>query len=161
MNARFIVHGMTPPSPFKVVDTKQEAKRVAAFSSNKLDWLCRQLEIGKKIDHEGWAMWEGCINGDPKCWAKMKKYNRHDIVLLKELYMLLSPWMRQPNANMWTENVVCPNPACGSKNLERRGLARNKTRMYQRFQCKECGTWARAVHSEAKKATVQTAMGGM
>jgi RNase_H superfamily len=157
LNARFIVHGMPPPSPFKVVDTKRATKRVAAFSSNKLDWLSQQLEIGKKLEHEGWPMWRGCMNGDMKMWAKMKHYNKHDVGLLTELYARLSPWLNQPNANMWSDldgEPICVNPACKGKNLQRRGIARNKTRMYIRFQCKDCGAWGRAAHSEKKKAKI-------
>lgn len=154
LNARFIVHGMTPPSPFKVIDTKRAVKQVAAFSSNKLDWLSSQLDIGRKLAHEGFAMWQGCMNGDRKAWAKMKKYNAHDITLLGKLYEKLSPWIKQPNANMWAEGSICPNPACNSANIVRRGLFRSKTRLYIRFCCKDCGSWGKAVHSERKKAEI-------
>jgi predicted RNA-binding Zn-ribbon protein involved in translation (DUF1610 family) len=151
INARFIVHGLRPPSPYKIIDTKRAVKQVAAFSSNKLDWLCQQLEIGKKIEHEGWAMWAGCMLGDAKKWQKMKKYNRHDITLLKQLYLKLAPWIRQPNMGMWSNEIVCVNPTCGSTAMERRGMSRSRTRVYQRYQCKQCGAWARSVYSEKGK----------
>ncbi len=38
-NARFIFHGMKPPSPYKSIDTKLVAKRSFNFNSNKLDDL--------------------------------------------------------------------------------------------------------------------------
>lgn len=144
LNARFIQHRFPPPSPYRIIDTKREIKRVAAFSSNKLEWLCRQLEIGEKIHHEGWPLWKGCMLGDKTCWRKMKKYNKHDIDLLKELYLLISPWINHHRGT----DITCTNPACASTNLERRGYQRNKTRIYQRFQCKDCGSWSRAVFSE-------------
>ena len=153
INARFIAHCMTPPSPYQVVDTLTELRRLAAFSSNKLDWICKQLDIGGKIVHQGWALWRGCMNGDEKCWKKMKKYNRHDIVLLKELYYALQPWLRQPSAGLWDPNAVCPNPACGSMDVTRQGLKRTRTRVYQQFKCKQCGSWGRTVKSEADKAS--------
>jgi uncharacterized protein YprB with RNaseH-like and TPR domain len=155
LNARFIYQRMTPPSPFRVVDTKRETKKVAAFSSNKLDWLCQQLEIGKKLEHEGWPMWKGCIEGDPKMWAKMKKYNAHDVDLLEQLYRGLSPWYKQSvNANLWAKGVVCPNPACGSSRLQARGVARNRTRAYRRFQCLDCGAWGRQTVDPTHRAKV-------
>ena len=148
INARFIAHGMTPPSPYKVVDTRVEASRVAAFSSNKLDWLCRQLEIGHKLEKpDGYQMWLDCIDGDVKAWARMKRYNRHDVVLLKQLYTMLSPWIKQPNANLWSDRSVCPNPACGSKNIQYRGTYLSEARRYRRFQCKDCGKWGHDTHS--------------
>lgn len=156
LNARFIYHGMKPPSPYKIIDTKREVKKVAAFSSNKLDWLSQQLEIGKKLEHEGWPMWRGCMNGDPRMWKKMKRYNKHDVKLLGELYAALAPWIKQPNAGMWAKDneVVCPNPACGSDKIQRRGLQRQKTRMYIRYVCTECGSWGRAPHAEKKRSGI-------
>jgi hypothetical protein len=159
LTARFIAHGMKPPSPYKIVDTKRGLKSVSRFSSNKLDWIGQQLEIGKKIDTGGWNLWLGCMAGDKKSWAKMKKYNRHDVVLLKRLYKLLSPWIRQPNTGAWTSRPSCPNPACGSLKLTARGYARSKTRVYQRYQCSECGTWARSVSSEKGEHASTVAVG--
>lgn len=146
LNARFIVHGMKPPAPYKVIDTKRDTKRVAAFSSNKLDWLCGQLELGRKREHQGFPLWRGCMNGDPKAWKVMKSYNQHDVVLLYKLHSLLSPWLRQPNGVIYDRE--CVNPVCLSTRLQARGMARNKTRVYQRFQCMDCGTWSREVKSE-------------
>lgn len=144
LNARFIEHGLTPPSPYKVVDTKRDLTKVARFSSNRLNWLSKQLGTGQKtMEHHDWKLWEGCMKGDTKSWRAMKVYNRHDVVLLQELYEILSPWIEQPNANMWSDRPVCSNPACGSRKLEKRGFSRAKTRLYQRYQCKDCGAWSR------------------
>lgn len=154
LTARFIYWKLTPPSPYRVVDTRKELSRVAGFSSNKLDWICKQLDIGSKLEHEGFQLWLDCMAGEPKAWAKMKAYNRRDIELLAELYQLLSPWIRQPNAGAWMGEAVCPNPACGSQNLEKRGLARNKTFSYQRFQCNDCGAWGRAAIGGKREAPV-------
>lgn len=148
LNARFIAHGMQPPSPYKVIDTKNDLVMVAKFSSNRLNWLCEQLGIGRKLDHEGFRMWEGCMNGESKWWNKMKRYNKHDIVLLEELYNILAPWIPQPNAGVYSGSHCCPNPACASKDLEKRGMSRSKTRIYQRYQCRKCGTWSRDVKSQ-------------
>lgn len=146
INARLIVNGMKPPSPYKVVDTKRAIKRVAGFSSNKLDWLCRQLGLGRKIEHEGFPLWQACAEkNDPAAWKKMAKYNKHDVVLLDELYTLISPWIRQPN---FTTGLVCVNPACQSTDLENRGYSRSATRMYRRFVCRTCGKWSQTTISE-------------
>ena len=155
-NARFIVHGFKPPSPYKVVDTKRTIKQVARFSSNKLDWLCRQLGLGRKIEHEGFPLWKGCAAGDPGAWARMKKYNVHDVKLLGDLYKLISPWIRQVNAALYSGDGRCVNPACGSKDLHVfPRLYYAMTRAYRRFQCNKCGKWARATISErVPRATV-------
>lgn len=148
-NTRFIVHGLTPPSPYKVVDTKRGLKQATRFSSNKLDWLCRQLGIGRKIEHEGFGLWVKCADGDPAAWARMKKYNRRDVRLLEELYRTIAPWIRQPNAALYSGDLRCVNPACRSTHLQVfPKVYRAITRSYQRMQCQKCGKWARAAIAE-------------
>lgn len=149
LNARFIAQGMTPPAPYKVVDTKRDLVKVAKYSSNRLNWLSKQFGIGKKtMEHQDWALWEGCMKGDKKAWKAMKVYNAHDVTLLEGLYEQLAPWIDQPNSGAYVDGAVCANPACASPDLERRGWARTKTRAYQRFQCRECGAWSRETRSE-------------
>ncbi len=157
LNARFIAHGMTPPSPYKVVDTKCEIKRVAAFSSNKLDWLCKQLEIGHKMEHEGFQLWLDCMAGDKKAWAKMLKYNQHDVELLEQLYEKVRPWIKQPNSAFGT--IKCIDPACGSLKMILRKIIRNSTRSYQMYQCADCGKWARATASERDAESIAKVVG--
>jgi hypothetical protein len=147
INARLLAHGFAPPSPYQVIDTKNETARVFAHSSNKLDWLGSQLELGRKMPHEGFGMWLGCMNGDPKAWSRMKRYNKHDITLLVRLHKRIAPWIRQPNAVLWGR--TCTNPLCKGKgaDLQARGIQRARTRVYQRFQCQKCGTWSRTTLS--------------
>lgn len=148
INARFIAHGMTPPPPYKIVDTKRDLVKVANFSSNRLNWLCKQLGLGRKtMEHQDWKLWEDCMTGSETAWRKMKAYNKHDVVLLQELYEILSPWIDQPVTSTYAGYGRCSNPACRSKKLEKRGVARSRTRTYQRFQCMDCGAWNRTVKS--------------
>jgi hypothetical protein len=147
LNARFIKWSMKPPSPYAIVDTRTEVKRVSAFESNKLDWLCAQLDLGRKLEHEGIGLWLRCLAKDLKAWRTMLRYNAHDVVLLERLYKLLAPWIRQPNANTWSNRPICSNPACGKPGLTRRGVRRSKTRLYIRYQCKHCGSWSQDVRS--------------
>jgi len=160
INTRLIVHGFEPPSPYKVVDTKREIKKVARFSSNKLDWLCKQLGIGRKIEHEGFPLWKDCAAGDPGAWRRMKRYNRHDVRLLHDLYKLIAPWIKQPNAAVYSGDERCVNPVCASTDIHvYPRLYYASTRAYQRMQCRKCGKWARATVAERRpRATVvQTA----
>lgn len=151
LNARFIAHGLRKPAPYKIVDTKRDLKRDAAFSSNKLNWLCKQLDLGSKtMEHHDWAMWQGCMEGKAACWREMKKYNAHDVELLEDLYNLLMMlgWLNAPNAQTW--GMKCVNPACRARNprFQHRGYARTKTRKYRRYQCQSCGKWSRSVVAE-------------
>jgi len=51
VNTRFIIHGLTPPSPFKSIDTLKIARRCFKFTSNRLDDLGNYLGVGRKNDN--------------------------------------------------------------------------------------------------------------
>lgn len=139
-NARFIVHGLKPPSTYKTVDTLKIARRNFKFDSNKLDNIGRYLQVGRKMPHTGKDLWLGCMSGDRKSWATMKKYNAQDVRLLERVYLKLRGWAaNHPNLNAYTEADGCPT--CQSANIQRRGVQVSKTRKSQRFQCLDCGTW--------------------
>lgn len=143
--SRFIYHNLPPPSPAKTVDTLRVARKFFAFSSNKLNDLATYLQIGQKVETGGFGLWLGCLNGDRSSWAKMKKYNAQDTVLLEAVYERLRAWdTNQPNVTISSgESHRCP--ACGSSRVQRRGLEYLKSYQVQRFRCSEpkCGKWSR------------------
>lgn len=141
MNAQFLRFGLNPPSPAQKIDTKRAAKEAFGFDSNSLDNLCQFLGLGEKMETGGYDLWRKCMDNDPKAWARMKKYNAHDVVLLEKLYLKLRPWMpKHPNVTLFDGDC----PKCGSFDLQKRGVYRSTTRIYQRFQCKSCGGWTRS-----------------
>lgn len=138
--ARMIVHGFDPPSGFKEVDTLRLARKHFNFTSNKLGDLCETLGIGAKVSTGGFELWRSCLRGDLKAWAKMKKYNRQDVIILEQLYLRLRPWSKtHPNlATMSGRHDACPK--CGSSTgMKSQGWQYNAVTKYQRFRCRECG----------------------
>lgn len=153
MNSQFIKHGLNPPSPAQKVDTKRAAKETFGFDSNSLDELCHFLGLGKKMATGGYELWQKCMENDPTAWRKMKKYNAHDVKLLEALYLKLRPWMpKHPNLTLF--NGECPK--CGASELQKRGIYRSTTRVYQRYQCQKCGGWSRRTHSCGKTTVTNT-----
>lgn len=141
-NARFIAHGLTPPEPYKTVDTLKVARQHFSFTSNRLDDLGKALGVGRKVKTGGFDLWLRCLAGDMKAWALMKKYNKQDVVLLEKVYLKLRPWAtNHPNLSLFEERPICPK--CGSKKIHFRGYAMTSTSKYRRFQC-ECGGWGRS-----------------
>lgn len=140
-NARFIYHGLTPPSPFKTIDTKKIAKRYFSFNSNSLNDLGTHLSIGQKVPTGGFDLWLGCMAGNKKSWQTMIDYNIQDVILLEQVYERLRPWIHNhPNVNVLPEELTnCP--ACGSNKLVKRGFGMNLLTKYQRYQCLSCGKW--------------------
>lgn len=139
-NARFLIHGLKPPSPYKTIDTLKIARRYFKFDSNRLDDLAQYLGIGRKKAHSGKHTWFGCMAGDMKSWAVMKDYNAHDVVLLLETYLALRAWTNtHPNLDMFNKNGSCP--VCQSKKVQRRGWNVTKTGKRSRLQCQSCAAW--------------------
>ena len=152
INARFLIHDLPPPSPYKVIDTMVEAKKIAALTSNKLEWLAKVLAGGKKDNHAdfpGFELWLQCMAGNKKAWASMRKYNPQDVIETEAVYLKLRPYMvGHPNVAAYDadEEMVCPK--CGSDDIVQRGFAYTQTGKYQRIKCKGCGGWSRTRYTE-------------
>ena len=154
LNKAFLLHGFTPPSPYRQVDLLQTARRQFRFPSNKLEYIARALGIGGKVHHAGHGLWVACMADDPKAWALMGRYNRQDVKLLEKLYVALLPWIQNhPNLAIWGDGLCCTS--CGSMKLQKRGQAITAAQTYQRFQCQTCGTWMRGVAPERKPTPIR------
>ena len=133
---------MTPTRPILTFDTLKVCREQFKFPSNKLEDICVELGIGKKVKHQGWPLWKACMAGDLNAFRLMKLYNLGDVdPLARGLYERVKPWAPHPNLNLTDGNVGCPH--CRSKNYKAEGHAYTKTTMSQRFQCHEpkCGRW--------------------
>lgn len=141
INARFLAHGITPPSPYKIIDTKLIAKKYFNFNSNKLDDLGNNLGLGRKLETGGFELWKGCMNGDKKSWQTMLKYNIQDVILLEKVYLTMRPYItNHPDVGLIDgKKEACPN--CSSEKTHRRGYYMTKNSKWQRHQCQGCGAW--------------------
>jgi DNA polymerase III epsilon subunit-like protein len=140
-NARIIAAGLPMPSPYKQIDTCKVSRKNLDFGSNKLDDLGDVLNLGRKVQHQGRALWFACLAGDEKAWRKMRVYNARDVVLLERLYKKLRPWCdTHPDLRVITgkENAC---PVWQSRHIQKRGFSYAKTVRRQRLHCEDCGAW--------------------
>ena len=147
MNARFVANGINSPSYYTTVDTLKVARKYFRFNTNKLDNLGEYLGLGHKAASGGFGTWVGCMEGDEKAWALMKKYNLQDVNLLEKVYLKLRPYIRNhPNLNAINPKAAkgdkLPCTVCESFNTQRRGFLTTKMGRYQRHQCNDCGSWS-------------------
>lgn len=157
IRARAVVHGITPPSPVKVIDTLKIAKREFGFPSNSLESLSNILGLKtKKGGHKrypGFDLWLECLRGNDEAWLEMREYNIVDVLALEELYLKLRPWdTAHPNLAVYAENVeevVCPK--CGGNHVQWRGYSHTNIGKFHRYQCNDCGGWGRSRYSLLKK----------
>lgn len=156
LNTAFLKHGLTPPSPFKSVDTKKTSKKHFYFANNKLDNLGEELGFGGKMHHEGFPLWERVMDGDPKAVKKMADYCARDVELTEKIYLAERPWMtNHPNLNAYTEKPeACPS--CLSPNIHSRGERIYKNNIVcKMWRCKDCGKPIYGERLPQKKLTLK------
>lgn len=152
LNARFIMHGMNPPSPYRHIDTYRIVRRVAKFTANSLEYLTDKLCVKyKKLLHKnfpGMELWKQCLAGNKKAWAEMKRYNIHDVLATEELYTKIRAWAPEsmPNIHIGDKERKCR--VCGHREfMHRRGTGYSQKRAYYKYQCRPemggCGAWTR------------------
>lgn len=144
VNARFAIHGLGPPSPYKHIDTRELAKRHFDFTSTSLEYLsdklCKSHRKEKSRKFVGFELWSECLKGNLEAWREMEKYNKADVLATEELYRKLAPWGTSVDLNAFHGDLAF-RCHCGSLDLERRGFAYTAAGKYQRFVCRSCGAW--------------------
>lgn len=149
LNARFILNGLKPPSPYKSFDTKKVAQERFGFTACSLEYLGERVCGIKKDKHEkfqGMDLWKECLKGNVAAWREMEKYNKQDVVVLEALFEKLSPWDSRINMSLYThgKDHVC---RCGSRDHQARGYAFTVQGRFHRYQCKRCGAWTRGTQN--------------
>lgn len=144
-NARMLYHGMKPPKITSSIDTKKAAKSRFNFNSNSLDDLGNYLGLGRKVKHQGFDLWLGCMADDAASWKEMAKYNKQDVVLLEKVYEKFKPWMlTHPNMAKLinpTDNALGVCQTCTSTDVQKRGFRATRTSVKQQWVCNACDSW--------------------
>ncbi len=153
VNARFAIHGILPPSPYKVVDTLLEARKNFMFTSNKLGDLGVYLGLGTKAPTGGFDLWKECIAGNMDSWSLMKEYNSQDVVLLGKVYLRLLPYMTShPNMGVYQKEEVLACSKCGGTDLKEQGTSRTNVSCFKQYKCESCGAFSRSRKSTLPKS---------
>jgi hypothetical protein len=147
INARFVMNGYKPPSPYKQIDTLIIAKQVFGFTSNKLEWmtdkLCKKYKKQTHGKFAGFELWKQMMLDNPEAWAECEVYNKYDVLSLEELYLVLAAWDgKHPNFNLYhdKDEHVC---RCGSHRVVEDGYAYTAKSKFQQYRCLDCGATTR------------------
>lgn len=146
LNTRFLIHGLQPPLPYQSIDTLKHIRKQFGFTSNKLDYVNKILNLPRKKEHEGMPLWVKCIKGDDKSLQEMYDYNVEDVKILEETYLVIRPWIKpHPNMGLFIldeHSAHCPS--CGSADLADQGKPYMTTvNAYEVFRCNNCGATGR------------------
>lgn len=149
INTRFLLHGLPPTRPFRVIDTLKMIKDTFAFSSNKLDNLLIQFGLERKLG-TNFNLWKNCMNGSAEALAEMLEYNDWDVIQLERAFVRMKPWVKNfPNFALYNsieDSDVCPT--CGEKHLIQDGFYTTATNKYKLYRCTSCGTLSRKRRAE-------------
>jgi DNA polymerase elongation subunit (family B) len=151
MNARFALNGLSPPMPYRVIDTLRVARRQFDLPSYKLDYVNGLFGLDtKKGNEEGMDLWKKCV-GDfgykeiKPALIRMADYCDNDVVILEELYVQIRAWIKDhPNMGLYidTEGEKCTK--CGSTDLDWRGKYYTPAGRYRAFRCMSCAAVGRS-----------------
>lgn len=143
LNARFLKHQIKPTATFRHYDTKEIAKRYFKFTSNRLAYMTEEFNtLYKKLEHAnfpGFKLWLGCMAGNEAAWIEMEEYNKHDVLSLEEFFMLILPWDKTINWNIFHDEL---NNVCSCGHTEFHHHKKEKTTnaaVYSRVICNSCG----------------------
>jgi len=151
LNARFLLNGLPPPSPYQIIDTKKIAMKNFAVSSWKLNSLAGYFDLDNKISTT-FELWKRCVTGDASALIEMETYNQKDVKILEEVYVILRPWIKShPNCGLYVDAVdpICPN--CGNSNLTWGGFYYTMVGKYKTFRCNNCESIGRSRFTEIEK----------
>ncbi len=143
LNTRLIFHGLEPLPKIPTVDTLKEVKKIASFSSNKLDYLSKFL-IGKGKTHVEYGLWLDVMKGSKKAVKMMVDYNKVDVIRTEEVYLRLRPYMKaHPHTGVMKGEDRCSCNKCGSNKLKKNGIRITASGIKkQEMQCQGCGSYS-------------------
>ena len=143
---RAIMHKLPPTSSYHIIDTLEAAKKVK-FTSNRLDYLGSVLSGEGKIKTT-FDLWLKCLHGDNDALNEMLTYNKKDVLVLKEFYLLIRPYIKShPNVALMSEINGSACPVCGSTEFEEIGDYITQANKYDEFRCIGCGHIFHSPHS--------------
>jgi len=119
LRTRAIYHGVLMFPNYRTLDTLTKSRRYFRFASNKLDYIGNFLNVGRKLDHEGFGLWEKVVGGDEKALNDMIKYCENDVILLEDTFFVLSPFIdHNNNFAVLTGGKKWHCPECTSKDVK-------------------------------------------
>ena len=141
LNGYFLKYGLQPPSPYKVVDTKEISSKKFLLPFNSLEYLAKALGVQQKIDNSGIQLWIDCDQGKQEALDEMLAYNIGDVEALRDVYYRLISWDNN-GVNMALYNdehtALCTHCGCDDIISLDGKYAYTAQRKYSLFRCNSC-----------------------
>lgn len=120
LRTRAVLTGNLMFPTYRTLDTLKKSRQYFNFPSNRLDYLGKALQVGRKLDHQGMSLWVDVIEHKSKSAMKtMVDYCKQDVILLEDVYTAMAPYIYH-NTNFAVikggEKWHCPE--CASENVK-------------------------------------------
>jgi uncharacterized protein YprB with RNaseH-like and TPR domain len=145
LNARLVYHRLPPLPLIPTVDTLKQARKIASFTSNRLDYLALYLTGKGKLEAK-YSLWKEVLAKSKPSLDYMVKYCKQDVVRLIDVYTVLRPYMTtHPHVGaMAGHDRGCSCPKCGSSRTKMNGVRVTASGLKkQEIQCLDCGSYHR------------------
>lgn len=147
LHTEFDKYDLGRPSPYHSIDLYKVGKKNKKFASHKLGFITEQLSLGSKLETGGFELWLRALEGDPKAWARMERYNNRDVRVTENLFEFWLPYMDNlPALTLYVDDLSVDQPQCPrcpKGRLEKRGFAYTRLGKFQQYHCLSCGSWPR------------------
>lgn len=149
LNSEFLAARLGPPEPYHHTDLYLGVSKKFRVLSKSMNFMLKKLDIESKLEHKGFELWTGCMEGNKEDQLVMEEYNIQDVVVMQELYEVMYPWLDNvPNKSLWMEPGDKPRCRCGSTDLRFKGYKRTKVLTYKQYHCNDCGSWMRERYAQ-------------
>lgn len=140
LRTRVIMLGLPVLPAVVAIDTLKVVKKHFKFTSNRLDYVAKALGLEGKSETSS-GLWMRALAGDKEALTEMEEYNRQDVVVLRELYLKLLPYIdNHPSvARLHEVSKLGGCPCCGSVSVHRHDKKVTRKHLYQRHKCQDCG----------------------
>ncbi len=142
-------YGLGPLAPKQMIDTWEVAKRHFKLHSNRLATLAEYFQTPHQKTPITFDDWLQAAHGNRAAMRQVVEHCALDTLTLEEVFNSILPWVPMPAKRLFNpSNHPLSCTRCGSLNTTRQGLKRTRTRVYQQWKCRDCGSWMRSRTAE-------------
>ena len=151
IQARFLMYGLPPTSPVKVIDPLLIVKDKFRLPFKSLKYVAEFLGVTQKLENSGNDLWKKATIGDEEALQEMLEYNKGDIITLREVYKKLQGWGNSgTNLALYNadHDALCTN--CGSDDISsiEGKYTYTAQRKYSLYRCNSCKAVLRSNRKE-------------
>lgn len=156
VNTQFAMHGIKLPSPYRTIDTLLHARRIWKFPSNSLNDLGEFLHLGSKEKVTYAHLQDEFMTrgASTRCKNAMKRYGVQDVELLRQIYYVERPQIKNhPNlAVVAGDKDACPK--CLGHNVHVKKYWYTNAQKYVQYYCDDCKSYPSARLAEKTEKTL-------